>query len=263
MLARQTLKGLRVLVTRPAHQAAQLCELIRAAGGIPVMLPVLAIAEPEDLNSARAQVARLRDFAIAIFVSANAAEKGMDLIREHGALPAHLNIAAVGQRTAEALLQHGGRIDIQAPPPYNSEALLATPELLDVKGKDIVIFRGSGGRELLAEALRQRGAMVVYAEVYRRVKPEGRLADIVQQTGDIEIVVVTSQDGLRNLMEMADMEKRRTWLLSKQLVAISARVADLACEMGFKNPALVAETATDQSLVNAMIAWRHGGQSEQ
>ena len=250
-------------MTRPAHQASQLCDLIRAAGGIPVMLPVLAIADPEDPDPARAQVERLEEFAIAIFVSANAAEKGMALIREHGELPSHLKIAAVGQRTAEALLHYGGRIDTQAPAPYNSEALLAMPELLDVKGKNIVIFRGSGGRELLAETLRQRGAMVAYAEVYRRVKPEGRLADIIPQTGDIEIVVVTSQDGLRNLMEMADMEKRRTWLLSKQLVAISARVAELARELGFKNPPRVAETATDQSLVNAMIAWRHGGQSEQ
>lgn len=251
------------MVTRPAHQAAHLCDLISAAGGMPVLLPVMAIAEVEDLGPARALVARLKEFDIAVFVSANAVEKGMALIGDQGDLPSHLKLAAVGQRTAEALLRHGGRIDIQAPPPYNSESLLATPELQAVTGKRIVIFRGKGGRELLAETLQQRGAAVAYAEVYRRVKPDGKLADMLSQTGEIDIVVVTSQDGLRNLVDMSVMEDCREWLLNTQLAVISASVAQLAGDLGFKHPALMAEQATDEALVTAITTWRHSGQSAQ
>lgn len=250
------------MVTRPAHQAAHLCDLIIAAGGIPVALPVLAIEEPEDLGPARTLAARLNEFAIAIFVSVNAVEQGLALIRKHGGMPPHLKIAAVGRRTAEALLRHGGRIDFQAPPPYNSEALLAAAELQTVGGKRIVIFRGSGGRELLADTLRQRGAEVAYAEVYRRVKPDSKLADTVRQAGEIDLVMVTSQDGLRNLVEMADREDRRAWLLNKQLVAISVRVAQLADELGFKHRALTADQATDEAMMAACAAWRRGGQSQ-
>lgn len=244
------------MVTRPAHQAAHLCELLSAAGGIPVALPVLAIADPEDLGPARALAAKLSEFDIAIFISVNAVEKGLALIHQHGGLPPHLKLAAVGQRTAAALQHAGGRVDIQAPPPYNSEALLAAAELQEVKGKNIVIFRGSGGRELLAEMLRSRGATVAYAEVYRRVKPGGRPADMFAQAGEIDVVIITSQDGLRNLLEMADMEHRRDWLLNKHLAVISARVAQRAGELGFKHLPLVAAEATDEALVAAIETWR-------
>lgn len=262
MAASQTLQGLRILVTRPVHQAARLTKLITAAGGIPVALPVLAIAEPEDLGPARALVSQLHAFDVAIFVSANAAEKGMALIHRQGGLPGNVKLAAAGQRTSEALLRHGGRIDIQAPPPFNSEALLAAAELQAVRGKNIAIFRGEGGRELLADTLRQRGATVSYAEVYRRVQPENRLAAIIDRE-KIDIVTITSQSGLSNLVTMADLEQQREWLLSTPLAVISARIAQLATELGFKYPPLVAERADDEALVQAMTTWRRGGQTAQ
>lgn len=249
------------MVTRPDRQAANLCEMISTAGGIAIAVPAVAIEEPGNLNPARALVARLKEFDIAVFVSANAAEKGMALIHQQGGLPSHIKLAAVGQRSAETLQRHGGKIAIQAAPPYNSESLLANAELHSVKGKAILIFRGSGGRELLAETLRQRGARVVYAEVYRRMKPDARLADSLAQAGEIDIVVVTSQDGLRNLMEMANMAGRNQWLLNKPLAVISGRVAQLASELGFFHPALVAEQASDAALVKAIAAWRRDRQA--
>jgi uroporphyrinogen-III synthase len=255
MIAFQPLKGLRIVVTRPAHQAAHLCELISAAGGTPVLLPAVAVEDPADLAPALSVAQGIDTFDIAIFVSANAVEKGMALIHRHDGLPAQLRLAAVGQRTAEVLLHHCGRIDIQAPPPYNSEALLATEELQAITGKRIVIFRGVGGRELLAETLRQRGAQVSYAEVYRRVKPDVTLADILPHTEKIDLVMVTSQDGLQNLVEMADMARLHEWLLNIQLVAISPRVAQLAAKLGFKHRALTADQASDEAMVAACAAY--------
>lgn len=243
------------MVTRPARQAAHLCELISAAGGIPITLPVLAVEDPEDLVPALAIVQRLREFDIAVFVSANAVTKGLALVHHHGGLPARLQLAAVGQRTAEALLGQCGRIDIQAPPPYNSEALLSMAELHAVADKRIVIFRGVGGRELLAETLRQRGAHVDYAEVYRRVRPDVRLAAVLPPPANIDLIIITSQDGLHNLVEMAEKDQRREWLLNTQLVAISPRVAQLADELGFRHPPLTAAQASDEALVAACRAY--------
>ena len=251
MVTSLPLNGLRIVVTRPAHQSAHLCDLINDAGGIPVALPVMAVEDPRDPAPALAVVRRIREFDIAIFVSANAVERGLALIHRHGGVPARLQVAAVGQRTAEALLQQSGRLDIQAPPPYNSEALLATSALQAVMGKRIAIFRGVGGRELLAETLRQRGAQVEYAEVYRRVRPNIRLADLVPPETNIDLIMITSQDGLQNLVEMAEMEQRRAWLLNIQLVAISPRVAQLAEKLGFMHPALTAAQASDEAMVAA------------
>src|SRR3569833_3456597 len=151
------LPGLTVMVTRPAHQAVRLCELIRAAGGEALANPVLEIGTVEDAAPVRALLARRDEFDIALFVSSNAVDHAAALGVEHG-VPPTLKLAAVGQRTAESLRSHFGRVDIEAPPPYNRETLLATRALQQVKGKRSVIARGAGGRELLAETLRTRRA---------------------------------------------------------------------------------------------------------
>ena len=243
------------MVTRPAKQAAHLCELISAAGGVPVPMPVLEVVDPLNLDPVNSIIQSIAEYDIAIFISANAVERGIALIQRHAGLPAHLRLAAVGRHTAEALMRSCGHIDIQAPAPYNSEALLAAPEMHAISGKRIVIFRGVGGRELLAETLRQRGAQVVYAEVYRRVKPDLKPDEILQRMRNIDIVIVSSQDGLHNLMEMAEMAKRREWLLNRQLLAISHRVAQTAASLGFKHPALTADEASDEAMVAACTAY--------
>lgn len=242
------------MVTRPTHQAARLCELIRAAGGEALAFPVLEIAPIDDPAPARALFARLKEFDIALFVSANAVDHAAALL-DGDALPSALKLAAVGRRTAECVREHFHRIDIEAPPPYNSEALLATPALSEVRGKRIVIVRGAGGRELLAETLRARGAEVHYAEVYRRLEPDTDLDTVRSSRPHIDLMVVTSNDGLRNLVSMAG-GRHRDWLLAAQLVVISPRTAELAADLGFAHPAAVAHTATDEALLAAMTAWR-------
>lgn len=243
------------MVTRPAKQATHLCELISAAGGIPVPMPVLEVVDPLNLDPVLSIIQSIAEYDIAVFISANAVERGMALIRRHNRLPTHLRLAAVGRHTAEALIHSCGRIDIQAPAPYNSETLLAAPEMQAINGKRIVIFRGVGGREHLAETLRQRGAQVVYAEVYRRVKPDLKPDDVLQRMRNIDIVIVSSQDGLHNLMEIAEMAKRREWLLNRQLLVISPRVAKMAASLGFKHTALTAAEASDEAMVAACTAY--------
>lgn len=243
------------MVTRPAKQATHLCELISAAGGIPVPMPVLEVVDPLNLDPVLSIIQSIAEYDIAVFISANAVERGMALIRRHTRLPVHLRLAAVGRHTAETLMHSCGRIDIQAPAPYNSETLLAAPEMQAINGKRIVIFRGVGGREHLAETLRQRGAQVVYAEVYRRVKPDLKPDDVLQRMRNIDIVIVSSQDGLHNLMEIAEMAKRREWLLNRQLLVISPRVAKMAASLGFKHTALTAAEASDEAMVAACTAY--------
>jgi len=110
------------MVTRPAHQAEPLCRLIEAAGGRPFRLPLLEIAPPEHPP---AGLDRLEEYHMAIFISPNAVERGIALIRERGDLPPGLQLATVGRGSAARLEKLLGRKpDICAPPPFNSEALL-------------------------------------------------------------------------------------------------------------------------------------------
>lgn len=258
------LHGRGVLVTRPAHQADALCRLIEQAGGRAIRFPVLAIAPPQDRQAALATVARLAHYDLAIFVSPNAVEHGLDLIEAQGGLPAGLRLAVVGEGSARVLRARLGRgPDLQPTERYDSEGLLALPELQRVDGWRVVIFRGDGGRELLGQALRARGATVDYAEVYRRERPAvdapGLAAQL--QAGAVDVVTVTSSEGLRNLLELAGVANAAR-LRQLPLVVVSERTADLAKELGFVQPAHVAALASDAGLVEAVARWAsHAGES--
>ena len=249
------LSGVRVLVTRPARQAQALCNAIAARGGEILRLPVIEIGDPSDIRPALKIIDKLDSFAIAIFISANAVEMAQALITAHGAWPATLKIAAVGKRTAAALQHLGKHVDLMPQHGSDSEALLSLAGLQDVAGKNIVIFRGEGGRELLADTLTQRGAHVEYAEVYRRMKPDVDVSAIQQagEAGEIHIITVTSNESLHNLCAMTG-DRGRHWLYKTPLVVISQRSAELARETGFKI-VIIAKHASDEGLVDAIKEW--------
>ncbi|MEO5702411.1 MAG: uroporphyrinogen-III synthase [Gammaproteobacteria bacterium] len=250
----RSLQDVRVLVTRPAHQAQHLCELIQAHGGQAILFPVLEIAEPDDPAALHEIINHLDDFDIAIFISVNAVTHALSLILAHRPLPLHLRLATVGMRTAKELEQFGLCADIFPSEKFNSEALLDLAEMHDVAGKNIVIFRGEGGREFLADTLKQRGATVVYAQVYRRAKPQtdnGTLMNALEQA-KVDIITVTSNEGLCNLFDMAGIQGQQR-LRQIPLVVLSERTAILARELDFDHPAQVSKSASDDALLEATV----------
>lgn len=255
----RTLAGLRVLVTRPRDQAENLAQLIEARGGQAIRFPVIEIAEPRDPRALNTILERLKDFDMAIFISPNAVNRALPLIRAHGGLPPSLHIACVGRGSARELARHGIENTIAPRDRFDSEALLELPALQAVKGKRIVIFRGEGGRELLGDTLKARGAQVEYAECYRRQRPDADTTPLRQrwERGEIDIVSVTSADGLRNLLDMVGPAGRER-LLRTPIVVVSERMAQVCRELGFKTEARVAATAGDEAIVDAIQAWRDG-----
>ncbi len=250
------LRGIRVLVTRPPEQARALCNLIAARGGHPLHIPVLEILPPRDSAPALAVIDRLETFDLAIFISANAVRCAHELVTRHRAWPPGLRLAVIGPSSAEALARCGLEAHVRPAEVFNSEALLAQEEMWAVAGRRIVIFRGEGGRELLARTLRERGAEVTYAEVYRRAVPEagGRHLRHVLHKNCIDILTVTSNEGLHNLCQMAGENYRRR-LLRLPLVVISQRTALLASKLGFVHAPMIAHESSDQGLVGAIEAW--------
>lgn len=248
------LHGLGVLVTRPVHQAGHLCDLIAAAGGRPIRFPTLAIRDLSDSPAVCARLAQLADYQLAIFISPNAVRYGLAAISRQGGLPTGLKLATVGNASAVTLQQALGRMpDIVPTDNYDSEALLALPALQQVLGQHILILRGEGGRELLAETLRRRGASVDYAEVYRRERPEPDSAE-QDWLEKADIISITSSEALHNLIAMTTAQQR-SQLLTKPLVVISERTAQLAKQLGFHHPPIVTSRAGDEAVLKAIIDW--------
>ena len=256
MKSTKTLNNLGILVTRPAHQAEPLCRLITQHGGIPIRFPALEIANVEDTRRLHRQIQQLDKFDIAIFISPNAVNKAISLIKSIGKWPNQIKIAAVGKSSAKALDSSGLIADIFPSLRFNSEALLDLEEMHEVKGKSIIIFRGEGGRELLADTLKNRGAKVEYAECYRRRRPNADTSQIIEQwvNGKIKLVICTSNESLLNLHDMLNPLGRQC-LLNTAMVVFSERAANLAMQLGFKSRPLVTKQASDDEILNSILIW--------
>jgi uroporphyrinogen-III synthase len=254
----KSLAGTRVLVTRPAEQAHHLAQLIETAGGIAIRFPTIKIDEPSDRSALAKQIDELASTDIAIFVSANAVNKAMPLIAgRYSPFPQQLQIACVGQGTARVLERFGVHATLVPHGRFDSEALLDLPALHNVRGKRIMIFRGEGGRELLAQTLRSRGADVRYAECYRRALPGADVTPLLHRWagGEIDVVTATSVEALQNLVAIVG-EAGRALLLQTPIIVISQRMAATCRELGFVQGPHIASTASDESIVDAIKAWR-------
>lgn len=241
----RALAGRRILVTRPLELAQGLAALIREAGGEALVYPALEIRDVADPAAARALIARLDEFDLAVFVSPTAVGKALELAG--GApWPAALRVAAIGAGTRRALEAQGFREVIAPAGREDSEALLALPALARVRR--VAIFRGEGGRELLGEALAARGAQVEYAECYRRARPAAAPAP----EGRLDAVCVSSGEVLRNLVEMLGRER----MARAPLVVPNARVAGIARALGLREPLLAGPG--DAQVRDALVAYFGG-----
>jgi uroporphyrinogen-III synthase len=242
------LAELTVLVTRPASQAASLCEQIQRHGGTAIAFPSV------EIEGLAATAASGHD--LVVFVSVNAVAHGVHLI-EKGPTT---RVAAIGRATAAALAQTSLPADIVPEAGFNSEALLAHPDLTLASGARVLIVRGAGGRELLHESFAARGLMVETREVYQRVRPMigDAIRDALEQrwaAEGIDVVTATSIETLHNLMALLS-ERGRELLRETTLLVASRRIAEAATAAGLNGPTIVANGADDASMIGALAYWR-------
>lgn len=194
------LQGRNILLTRPAPLSDALAARIRDLGAHPLVLPVLDIVPPVDTAALANALAQLPTADWLIFISPSAARMGLAAA---GRLPATARLAAVGRGTARALAG-GGNAEVLCPQDgADSEALLAQPELQQLAGQRVILFRGEGGRELLANTLNARGATVVEAVCYRRVPATVDMTPVRELLwqGRLDAVSVTSREILDALLQ--------------------------------------------------------------
>jgi uroporphyrinogen-III synthase len=243
------LKGKGVLVTRAVHQARGLCRLIESQGGRPVCFPALKIGPGSESAAALELLQQAWD--LVIFISPNAVRFAANLLV--GVELRWGQIAAVGEATAKALGSAGISPDLIPAGRYDTEGLLALPELQQMGQRQVLIVRGEGGRPLLGDTLQARGAKVGYAEIYRRLRPDADPALLLAHWSDVDIVTATSAELLDNLVAMIG-EKGWPLLRETPLLVISERMVKRAKALGFKQ-VLRAVGADDASMLAALCEW--------
>lgn len=249
-----SLAGLRVLILRSARPGDPLAARLTAKGADVHCFPLLGIEPRPALDADLAVTVVNADGWI--FVSRHAVRHGLEQLAAAGLLPTRVPIFAVGAATAAALREDWG-IAARHPSEANTEGLLGLPELREVRGRTLVIFRGAGGRDALRAGLCARGARVHYCEVYRRV-PERRwepeLSMALVAPGPL-LLVAHSGDVLRALRSVVDRAREgedRSVALPVCLVP-SERVAGIARGLGFEP--LIAPSALAAKMEQAVCRW--------
>ena len=253
------LAGCRVVITRPLEQAHSLKQAIQQQGGEAILFPLLEIVELENTSAFDAVARTLKEDDWAIFISTNAVHFGLRRLQQLQVAVPPMQSMAMGPATAAALAEYGIAKPLMPTTRFDSEGLLDLPEMQDVAGKRIIIFRGVGGRDVLATTLQRRGAKVEFAECYRRINPNRDMQRFFQlwQNGELQALVLTSSEALRNLLELVEGHESR--LKEIVLFVNHARIAESALEHGLN--VRLASAPGDESMITALKEWWIGKSS--
>lgn len=237
-----------VLITRAVSQAETMARAVRAAGGRPVLLPAIRI-EPID------KPVRPDSADWVIFISPNAVEYGLSHV--HDLIDAGAQVAAVGPSTARALSNAGLAQPLRAREGFDSESMLALPVFRNCAGHRIVIVRGVGGRPLLIDTLRERGAKVTILEVYRRDRPTLRIEQVQYlesqwAAGGVAVTTCLSVATLDNLMTLLTTRAQRLFMATP-LLSPSPRVLERARELGHTGAQQLARGPRVEDLVAELL----------
>jgi uroporphyrinogen III methyltransferase/synthase len=249
------LGGRRVLVTRPRAQASELVHLLEAAGAKVIVAPTIRIVPPEHDQPLLDAAANASAFAWIVFTSSNAVAAFADALDQAGGrVTAPTRVCAVGSRTAERLRERGFDVNV-TPGEFRAEALVeALRSHGPVAGQRVLIPRADIGRTVVADRLRDAGALVTEVIAYRTV-PEaqtGEMPDVPKllAAGALDAVTFTSGSAVRSFVQMYGEET--VPLLQSTVVAVIGPVTgEAARELGMI-PTVQPDTYTAAALADAL-----------
>lgn len=244
---------MKILVMRPACAGEQLVKKLCAAGLSAWHFPLIHFSPGRDLEKLPVLLSQLTAGDLLFALSRQAVDYAKDaLCQWRCALPDQLLAFAPGRATAQALHQITGlKVDYPAGREA-SEMLLQLAPLQQAGGKQALILRGNGGRELLAKTLSARAVSVVFCECYQRhnICYAGEQQMSRWQQLAIDTLVVTSGEMLLQLFTLTPAS-HRCWLLACSLVVVSERLAKTARQHGWRD-IVIADNADNNALLRTL-----------
>jgi uroporphyrinogen-III synthase len=230
----------RVIVTRPAGQAAEWVELLTASGIAATALPLIGIAPVDDPAPLQSAWAALSAQRLAVFVSPNAADQFFSKQPAGMAWPVSVLAGSPGPGTTRVLLAHGVPAACVVEPAadatqFDSESLWLRLSDRHWGHAQVLIVRGDGGREWLADTLRDAGADVTYVTAYRRTAPvfDARMVSLLNEAlaePAAHLWFFSSSEAIDNLA--AAVPAATAWHAARAL-ATHPRIAERARGLGF------------------------------
>ncbi len=257
-----------LLNTRPEHQAEDLSEWVKKAGGQVLNCPTLEIQWGSQEALRASLVKELEQYDKVILTSVNAVQ---------GVLKSHLKsnssrglsktrFFAIGKATQQAALKTQLPVESLAKGPYDSEALLEHSAMQAVKGQSILIVKGQAGRSLLMNQLAKRGALVECWDVYRRVSakfcPQAWQAFIKAFQPILLITSVASFESLMaNLLKFdtdyqlsldGKNQTHQAWSFLRNTIVFSQRIKEAMLQKGWPGEIQVVAEQSDLGIIQTI-----------
>ena len=243
-----------ILVTRPSPAGEQLVSRLRTLGQVAWSFPLIEFSPGRELSALADRINTLQEGDLLFALSQHAVEfANAQLQQQSLSWTTAPRYFAIGRSTALALHTVSGA-DVRYPLDREiSEVLLQLPELQNIAGKNALILRGNGGRELLGATLTERGARVTFCECYQRSAKhyDGAEEAMRWQSRGVTTLVVTSGEMLQQLWSLIPQWYREQWLLHCRVVVVSERLALQARELGWQE-IQVADSADNDALLRAL-----------
>ena len=239
------LDGRTIVVTRAAAQAQRFTALLEAAGARVLEAPAIVIGPPPSWEPLDTALGALETFTWVIFTSVNGVAMVDRRLGPRGLTWAALGgrrVAAIGPATADALAEHGVRVDL-VPGEYRAEGLLERLRARVTPADHVLLPRAAQTRDVLVTGLRRLGVPVTEVPAYatRRVDAgAARLRDALA-AGTIDAVTFTSSSTARNFAEMFSEDERRNWLGRVTVASIGPITAATAAEYGLTTDVMPSE----------------------
>lgn len=259
------LKGKRVLITRPQHQAKGFEQEIESRGGIPILAPAIEVVPPADPKPLRDALSRLLEFDWVLFTSKNGVLRVVDEMEKQGVSDSELasrKLGAIGPATAEVLAEEVRAPDLM-PEEYVSEAFLES--IGEVEGLRFLLPRADIARADLRVGLSARGAIVTEVSAYAV-----RLTDdssLIRQLADLDeskrpdYLTVTSSSTVRGIQQLLERAGKKNWFYEIPIASIGPITSRTVRELGVE-PTIESKEYTVAGLTAALERYAGGVSGE-
>jgi uroporphyrinogen III methyltransferase/synthase len=240
--------GQRIVLTRAEEQAGESAERLRRLGADVVLAPTIELREPSDWGPIDEAIARLETYDWLIFTSRNGVERFLARLdaSERDLRAVKGRIAAIGPATAKALSEARLKTDC-LPQEFVAESLLKALDT-DLTGKKILIPRAEAAREVLPEGLRQRGASVDVAPVYRTAAPDASALREALASKRPDWITFTSSSTVRQFVEISGEDALR----GVRIASIGPITSETLGEYGV-DATVEADPHTMEGLIRAIV----------
>lgn len=247
--------GQRILVSRPAAQAAGVISRLLDLGAQPILAPTIDIQPPADWSAVDNAIQSLERFDWVIFTSTNGVDSLLNRLWETGGDLRNLaraRLAVIGDGTAQALERFHLRADL-VPASFRSEALA---EVLKphVAGKRVLWARASRGRDVLPTELRAAGAHLDEVVVYQNLDMTALDPDVLRQieAGEIDWICLSSPSMARSLHRLLSPAAREQLGIAVRIASISPVTSAAIRELGLPVGA-EAQVSTWDGLLESLV----------